>query len=36
VKKVSGDPKFVPYILPLVEGAVILDIGCGRGKWDTC
>ena len=29
----SSDPKLVPYILPLVEGAVILDVGCGRGKW---
>ena len=33
MKKVSSDPKLVPYILPLVEGAVILDVGCGRGKW---
>jgi len=33
VVKVSSDPKLVPYILPLVEGAVILDVGCGRGKW---
>lgn len=31
--KVSSDPKLVPYILPLVEGAAILDLGCGRGKW---
>lgn len=31
--KVSSDPKLVPYILPLVEGAIILDVGCGRGKW---
>lgn len=30
--KVSSDPKLVPYILPLVGGAVILDVGCGRGK----
>ena len=29
----SSDPKLVPYILPLVEGAVILDVGCGREKW---
>jgi len=33
VVKVSSDPKLVPYILPLVEGAIILDVGCGRGKW---
>lgn len=32
-EKMSSDPKLVPYILPLVEGAVILDVGCGRGKW---
>ena len=31
--KVSSDPKLVPYILPLVEGSIILDVGCGRGKW---
>jgi hypothetical protein len=24
-ERVGGDPKLVPYILPLVEGAVILD-----------
>jgi ubiquinone/menaquinone biosynthesis C-methylase UbiE len=30
---VSSDPKLIPYILPLIEGAVVLDIGCGRGKW---
>ena len=29
----SSDPKLIPYILPLVEGAVVLDVGCGRGKW---
>jgi ubiquinone/menaquinone biosynthesis C-methylase UbiE len=33
VVKVSSDPKLVPYVLPLVEGAVILDVGCGRGNW---
>lgn len=29
----SSDPKLVPYILPLVEGSIVLDVGCGRGKW---
>jgi len=28
--EVSSGPKLVPYILPLVEEAVILDVGCGR------
>lgn len=29
----SSDPKLVPYILPLIEGRTILDIGCGYGNW---
>jgi len=33
VVEVSSDPKLVPYILPLVEGSTVLDVGCGRGKW---
>lgn len=28
----SSDPKLVPYILPVLEGTVVLDIGCGYGK----
>ena len=32
-KKLSSDPKLVPYILLLIEGGSILDIGCGQGKW---
>jgi len=30
---VSSDPKLVPYILPIIEGTSILDVGCGNGKW---
>jgi SAM-dependent methyltransferase len=29
----SSDPKLIPYILPIIEGSAILDIGCGYGKW---
>jgi SAM-dependent methyltransferase len=30
---VSSDPKLISYILPIVEESVILDVGCGYGKW---
>jgi len=29
----SSDPKLIPYILPIVEGTSVLDVGCGNGKW---
>jgi SAM-dependent methyltransferase len=29
----SSDPKLIPYILPLIDGSAILDVGCGYGKW---
>jgi hypothetical protein len=31
-ERVSSDPKLVPYILPLIEGAAFLYVGCDRGK----
>jgi len=33
VVEVSSDPKLIPYILPLIEGSIVLDVGCSRGKW---
>jgi ubiquinone/menaquinone biosynthesis C-methylase UbiE len=33
VRELSSDPKLIPYVLPILEGTTLLDIGCGHGKW---
>lgn len=33
LKKMSSDPKLIPYVLPLIDGCRILDVACGKGKW---
>lgn len=33
MRELSSDPKLIPYVMPILEGRTLLDIGCGHGKW---